>query len=125
MSALYGEVIAEHWRLPRNRGALEAPDVAGEELNPLCGDRVRIELKLEAGRIAEARFRGDACMVAVAAASLLTGMLRGLSLDEAALLSGEPLLAALQTPLRPSRLACAALPLQALKAGLALRRSGA
>jgi nitrogen fixation NifU-like protein len=116
---LYGEVIAEHWRRPRNQGALENPDAAHEDVNPLCGDRVRIEVKLDAqGRIAAARFRGDACMVAVASASLLTGMCQGLTAEEAAAFPQEQLLAALQAQIRPSRLACALLPLQVLRAAL-------
>ena len=119
MSALYGELIAEHYRRPRNRGPLEHPDAAHEAVNPLCGDRLRIELRIEAGKIAEARFRGDACMVATASASLLTERIRGLGLSEAAQLSAEQVLAALQTELRPSRIACALLPLEVLRGAVA------
>jgi len=119
MSDLFGAVISEHFRHPRNRGALESPDAAHEEFNPLCGDRIRMELKLEGDRVAAARFRGDACMVAIASASLLTGMVEGLSLDEAAQFPEERILAALKTELRPSRVGCARLPLQALRRALA------
>ena len=123
--ALYGALIAEHWKRPRNFGELPSPDAAHEGTNPLCGDRVRIELKLDAGRIALAHFRGDACMVATAAASLLTTMVRGLSLQEAAQLSRDTLVAALQAPLRPSRLACAALPLEVLREAISNHQRGA
>jgi nitrogen fixation NifU-like protein len=118
MSDVYGAVIAEHFRRPHNLGSLESPDAVHEELNPLCGDRIRIELKLDVGRVVAARFRGDACMVAVAATSLLTGMVVGLSLDEAAQFPEERLLAALETTLRPLRMQCARLPLQALRGAL-------
>jgi nitrogen fixation NifU-like protein len=119
MGELFGAVISEHFRHPRNRGALESPDAAHEEFNPLCGDRIRMELKVDGGRVVAARFRGDACMVATAAASLLTGMVEGVALDEAARFPEETLLAALEAELKPSRLACARLPLQALRGALA------
>jgi nitrogen fixation NifU-like protein len=119
MSALYGELISEHFRRPRNQGSFERADASHEELNPLCGDRVRIELRLCEGRIVEARFRGDACMVTIASASLLTERLRGLSLGEATQLSREEVLGALQTELRPARVVCALLPLEALRGALA------
>jgi nitrogen fixation NifU-like protein len=125
MSALYGEVIAEHFRRPRNQGSLERADAAHEELNPLCGDRVRIELRLSEGRIVEARFRGDACMVTIASASLLTERVRGLSLADASGLSRDEVLGALQTELRPARVACALLPLEALRGALARVPGGA
>jgi nitrogen fixation NifU-like protein len=125
MSALYGEVISEHFRRPRNQGSFERADASHEELNPLCGDRVRIELRLCEGRIVEARFRGDACMVTIASASLLTERLRGLSLGEATQLSREEVLGALQTELRPARVACALLPLEALRGALARAPGGA
>ncbi|HXN84263.1 MAG TPA: iron-sulfur cluster assembly scaffold protein [Myxococcales bacterium] len=125
MSALYGEVISEHFRRPRNQGSFERADAWHEELNPLCGDRVRIELRLSEGRIAEARFRGDACMVVVASASLLTERVRGLSMAEASRLSREEVLGALQTELRPARVPCALLPLEALRGALARAPGGA
>ncbi|TMA27017.1 MAG: iron-sulfur cluster assembly scaffold protein [Deltaproteobacteria bacterium] len=115
---IYGAVISEHYRRPRNQGALESPDAVHEGFNPLCGDRLRMEVKIEGGRIAAARFRGDACMVAIAAASLLTDFVRGLSIAEAAAFPREQLLAALEAPLRPSRLGCATLPLEVLRAAL-------
>jgi nitrogen fixation NifU-like protein len=119
MSSLYGPVVAEHFRNPRNRGELPSPDAAHEATNPLCGDRIRIELRIERGRISAARFRGEACMVAIAAASLLTGLLEGMPVQRAAALEEGALLAALETPLRPSRVGCATLPIQVLRGALA------
>ena len=117
---LYGEVIAEHWKRPRNHGPLPSgqPDVAREELNPLCGDRLRLELQLAGEVITEARFRADACMVATAAASLLTSALPGMPVAEAAGFTQERLLGLLGGPLRPARVACALLVLTALHQGL-------
>ena len=123
MSALYGPVIAEHARSPRNQGALAAPDVAGEATNPLCGDKIAFELRLQNGRVAEARFRGEGCMVALAAASVLTELVSGLTPEEAAALADGRLLAALQTELRPSRVSCATLALAALRQGFAKKQA--
>jgi nitrogen fixation protein NifU and related proteins len=125
MTGLYGEVIAEHFRRPRNQGRLESPDASHEDVNPLCGDRLRIELRIEAGRIAAARFRADACMVATAAASLLTGFVEGMSLEEAERFPRGRLLDALGTPLRPSRLSCATLSLDVLRGAIAHFGKGA
>jgi nitrogen fixation protein NifU and related proteins len=122
MSSLYGPVVADHFRNPRNRGELPSPDAAHEGLNPLCGDRIRIELRIDKGRIGAARFGGEACMVSLAAASLLTGMVQGLPLAEAAALPETALLEAIGTPLRPSRTGCATLPIQVLRAALAKAR---
>jgi nitrogen fixation protein NifU and related proteins len=119
MSSLYGSVVADHFRNPRNRGELPSADAAHEGVNPLCGDRIRIELRIDEGHIAAARFRGDACMVAVAAASLLTGIVEGMEVAQAEALDDARLLAALETPLRPSRIGCAMLPLQVLRGALA------
>ena len=121
---LYGARIAEHWKHPRNQGPLAAPDVTREELNPLCGDRLRLELEIGNEVIVEARFRGDACMVATAAASLLTEALRGMPVAEAARFSRERLLDLLGGPLRPARVACALLILTALHEGLRARAEG-
>lgn len=124
MSALYGDVVAAHARAPRNFGALASPDASCEDTNPLCGDRIRIDLRVEQGRIAEARFGGDACMVATAAASLLTGLVLGQELEAARAFPAAALLSALQAPLRPSRVACATLPLTVLQGALARLRGG-
>ncbi len=123
MSALYGKVIADHAKNPRNQGALATPDISHEGVNPLCGDRVTIELELTQGRISAARFRGEACMVALAGASVLTELVQGLTLGEAAALSSDQLLSALQATLRPSRINCATLALAVLRAGIGHRRS--
>jgi nitrogen fixation protein NifU and related proteins len=118
VSGLYGKVIDEHSKRPRNRGSLESPDAAHEDVNPLCGDRIRIEVRLEDGRIAEARFGGNACMVATASASLLTEMVRSLALSEVAALTVDSIVSQMHTELRPSRRSCAELPLSVLRFAL-------
>ena len=116
----YGEVILDHFRHPRNHGSLDSPDIAHEEVNPLCGDRVRIEVAIgDDGIVSAARFRGDLCMIAQAASSLLTEMIVGAAVDELSGFSEQRLLDALQAEIRPARLNCALLPLKVLKAGVA------
>jgi len=116
---LYGEVILEHFRHPRNYGSLDAPDFAHEDLNPLCGDRVRIEVAMaDDGTVREARFRGDLCMIAKAASSLLTEMIVGSPLDNIRNFPQERLIEALQSEIRPARLNCVLLPLDVLKSAV-------
>ena len=118
MRTMYSETLLDHFRHPRNQGALPGADIIDEGVNPLCGDRLRIEVKLEGGRVQLARFRGDACAIGTAAASLLTEKLRGLSLAEAEALRAADLVTALNAEIEPSRLKCAELPLNALHAGI-------
>ena len=118
MPALYSDVLLDHFRHPRNYGSLAAPDVSYESFNPLCGDRIRIELKLTQTTITEARFKGDACAISTAAASLLTELITGTQLEAVAALSDDQLIAALESNIQPARVQCALLPLEALRAGL-------
>ena len=117
---MYGEVILDHFRHPRNEGSLERPDIVHEDLNPLCGDRVRIELSIDDGVIRAARFRGDLCIIAKAASSMLTEMIAGARLDAVADLRQEELLGALHDEIPAGRRNCALLPLSVLKAGVRL-----
>jgi nitrogen fixation NifU-like protein len=124
MTWQYGETLFDHFRHPRNYGALPTPDVAYEDVNPLCGDRLRMELQVNADQtITAARFRGDACMISRAAASLLTELIQHWTLQQVERLSHETLLAGLKTTLRPHRVKCALLPLQIVQAGIAVYRT--
>ena len=120
MTLQYSATIVEHFRHPRNYGALPAPEVAYEDVNPLCGDRIRMELNISADQtIAMVRFRGDSCIISRAAASILTELIQGRTLQEVVVLPHEVLLTALHTTIRPARLKCALLPLHVLQAGIA------
>lgn len=115
----YGEMIQEHSRHPRNYGSLEAPDIRHEDENPLCGDRVRLELSLAGDdTVRAARFQGDLCMIAKAAGSLLTEMITGLPVDRLAEIPEQQLIDALHAEIRPSRRKCALLPLDVLQSGV-------
>jgi nitrogen fixation protein NifU and related proteins len=118
MPALYSDILLDHFRHPRNYGDLTAPDISYENLNPLCGDRIRIQVRINESIVEEARFKGDGCAISLAAASLLTEMIRGVRIDDLANLSGDRLIAALESDIKPTRIACALLPLEALRAGL-------
>lgn len=117
-SSFYRENLLDHYRNPRFHGQLEAPTVSREDLNPLCGDMIRIDLKLEEGVVADARFSGHGCAVSQAAASMLLEEVVGKSVDEVAALSRDDMLALLGVPLSPARLKCALLSLGVLRAGL-------
>lgn len=118
MPALYSDILLDHFRRPRNYGSLVAPDISNEQFNPLCGDRIRIELKLEQSSVNEARFKGDACAICTAAASLLTELILGKAIAQLTNLSDAELINALESNIQPARIQCALLPLQALREGL-------
>jgi len=121
--SLYSEVLLDHFRHPRNYGSLDEPDISQENFNPLCGDRIRIELKLDRAAIKEARFKGDGCAISTAAASLLTEMVTGLEIKAVAAISNEEMIAALESDIQPARIQCAVLALEALREALARKVS--
>ena len=118
MPALYSDILLDHFRHPRNYGSLAAPDISNEQFNPLCGDRIRIELKLDHSIVNEARFKGDGCAISTAAASLLTELILGADIADLAGISDDRLISALESDIQPARLQCALLPLLALREGL-------
>jgi len=118
MPVLYSDILLDHFRHPRNYGSLDAPDISNEQFNPLCGDRIRLELKLEQSKVSEARFKGDGCAISTAAASLLTEMVLGKDLEELTSMPDAQLISALESNIQPARLQCALLPLEALREGL-------
>jgi nitrogen fixation NifU-like protein len=118
MPAIYSNTLLDHFRHPRNYGSLDAPDISNEQFNPLCGDRIRIELRLNESIVNEARFKGDGCAISTAAASLLTEMILGKDIEDLTSMSDAQLISALESDIQPARLQCALLPLQALREGL-------
>lgn len=119
MTLPYNATIFEHFRHPRNYGALPSAHVTYEDVNPLCGDRIRMELKVDADQmITVARFRGDSCIISRAAASILTELIQGRALQEVEVLPQAQLVSALNTTIRPARMKCALLPLHVLQSGI-------
>ena len=124
MAALYSEIILDHFRNPRNYGSLPSPDISHEDVNPLCGDRIRIELKISCGVVEAARFKGDGCAISLAAASILTELILGADVTQGDPVSPDQLLSSLASDIKPARIKCALLPLQALRSGIRLYNQG-
>jgi len=112
---LYSDVIRDRWRKPRHRGDLPGANAVAEDVNPLCGDRVRMMLAVAPeGRIAEARFVGDSCAICTASADVVADLVTGRTRSEAQALDVSDILAVLQAEIRPTRMRCATLPLSVL-----------
>jgi nitrogen fixation protein NifU and related proteins len=119
-NALYSDVIRDRWRRPRHRGDMANPTTVAEDVNPLCGDRVRLALRIEAGTVAEARFTGDSCAICTASADVVSELATGRSTAEAGRLVAADVLEVLRADVRPTRLRCVTLPISVL--GMALAR---
>jgi nitrogen fixation NifU-like protein len=133
-SALYQQVVLDHYRRPRHRGALDGCTHAADGANPLCGDRLRVELLCEDGRIVRLGFAGEACAIATASASMLGDLVSSLPSAEVAAFSARfshmiesgvedhglgELNAMRELQRYPSRRKCALLPWATLSAALA------
>lgn len=89
LTDLYQEIILDHNRRPRNYGALPGADRSAEGYNPLCGDQIRVTLRLEGDRVADLAFAGEGCAISRASASVMTAALRGQSVESARALLDE------------------------------------
>jgi len=117
--AFYTDKILEHARRPRKFGRVVDPDVQFEELNPLCGDRIRVELRLgNGGQILEARFSGEMCAIAKGSASILFESLEGRIVNAIAAISNAEILESLAGDIPKNRIQCALLPISALRGAL-------
>jgi len=118
MEDLYRENILDHYQNPRNYGTLNDPDISYEDDNPLCGDVIRLDIKLDdENRISQVAFSGEGCAISQASASMLTEEILGKSLDEVKQMGKDDILEMLGIQLGPVRLKCALLSLKVLKAG--------
>ena len=115
----YGSAITEHFRRPRNYGPLPNATAVAECVNPLCGDRVRLAILIDSGAVADARFTANACAICIAAASLLTERLRGMSTVDVARIGNADVLSLLESSVPSARRRCSTLPLEALHRALA------
>ncbi len=113
--AAYSDLVRDHFQNPRNAGEIADADATGYETNPVCGDTMRLTLRLNGGRIVEARFQTSGCPAAIAASSVCTEMIRGLSLAEAEALTKEDYAAALGG-LPPGKMHCSVLAADAVRA---------
>lgn len=119
MDNLYRELIIDRFKNPLMRGELDPHDYSYEDDNPLCGDRIRIDVRVDAdNKITEAAFSGEGCAISLASADLLVESVVGKDLDEVKGLSKDDVLEMLGIELGPVRLKCALLSLKVLKAGV-------
>ncbi|OGG16931.1 hypothetical protein A3D77_06010 [Candidatus Gottesmanbacteria bacterium RIFCSPHIGHO2_02_FULL_39_11] len=126
MDSLYRDYILDHYRHPQNFGTLENPDGASEEVNELCGDRIKMQIKFRISnfefRIKDVKFYGEGCAIMIASASMLTEKVKGLKEDEIMKLNTDSVLEILGIELTPNRIKCAVLPLEALQKSLILAK---
>ncbi len=118
MEDLYRENILDHYGHPRNQGKLEDADIACEWDNPVCGDVVRLYIRLNGDVVQEARFEGEGCVISMASASMFTEEIKGKTLAELRALQDEDMFRMLGITLGPARANCGLLPLRVLQAGL-------
>lgn len=119
MDDFYRENILDHYKNPRNFGRMKNPDIFYEEENPFCGDKIGMEIKwkIENGKwkiVKDVKFYGEGCAISMATASMLTGKVKGKSLQEIKKLKPKDILKLLGVNLTPTRLKCALLPLEVL-----------
>ena len=120
MEDLYRDNLLDHYENPRHHGTIEGADVSHEEDNPLCGDRIRIDVKLTEDHtgIASIAFSGDGCIISQAAASMLMEAVADKSLMDVQKLERQDVLDMIGVPLTAARVKCALLGLKVLKAGI-------
>lgn len=116
MDDFYKEYILDHYRNPRNFGHLARVDATAEDLNPLCGDTIKMELALDAqGRVEDVKFSGKGCAISQASASMLTESVKGMKLEDVARLPQDAVLENVGIGISPTRMKCAMLGLKVLK----------
>ena len=115
---LYQQTVMDHYRNPRNRGAIACPDFISDLHNPSCGDSIAIQGTISLGRLAEVAFYGSGCVISQAAASLLTTTCKGKQINEIKAVDKNTMLELLGIELGPTRLKCALLALDALHQGI-------
>jgi nitrogen fixation NifU-like protein len=112
----YKEYILEHYRQPRNFGHLEGATASAEDLNPLCGDRLRFEMKVnDQGVVEDVRFTGRGCAISQASASMLTETIKGMKLEDVAKMDKQVVLDNVGIGISAARMKCATLGLKVAK----------
>ena len=116
MDDFYKEYILEHYRQPRNFGHLEGATATAEDLNPLCGDRLRFEMKVnDQGVVEDVRFTGRGCAISQASASMLTETIKGMKLEDVAKMDKQVVLDNVGIGISAARMKCATLGLKVAK----------
>jgi nitrogen fixation protein NifU and related proteins len=119
MDDFYREIIIDHYKNPLHKGHIEESDYTFEDENPLCGDHIQIELKVDSTQnVIDAKFNGQGCAISISAADLLLDSIIGKPVEELKTLSKKDILDLLGIDLSPVRLKCALLSLKVLKAAV-------
>ncbi len=118
---LYQENILDHYENPSNQGRLENPDLEFRDLNPLCGDEVCIQARLDDHQnLAEVCFEGKGCVISLASASMLMEEVEGKNIEDIKQMDRQDVLDLLGIPLTAMRIKCAMLPLRTLEKAIHL-----
>jgi nitrogen fixation protein NifU and related proteins len=116
MDELYREYILDHYKYPHNWGELEHADLEFHDLNPLCGDELKVQLAIDDdGRIEDVRFSGHGCAISQAAASMTSDEVKGMKIDDLLRLDRSFVLDLLGIDISATRMKCALLSLKVLK----------
>jgi nitrogen fixation NifU-like protein len=116
MDALYREAILDHYKHPHNFGELDDADLEAEDNNPLCGDELKVQLKVgDDGRVETIRFSGQGCAISQASASMISDEIEGMTVDELRRLDKGAILELLGIDISATRMKCALLSLKVLK----------
>ncbi len=115
--SLYSEKVMEHFKNPRNVGEIENPDGIGHVGNPVCGDIMELYIKVNNGTIVDAKFKTFGCGAAIATSSMVTEMVKGMSIEEALEVSNRAVAEALDG-LPPIKMHCSVLAEEALKSAV-------
>jgi nitrogen fixation protein NifU and related proteins len=117
MDDLYREEILQHYKRPHNWGPMDAPDLEAEDHNPLCGDQLKVMLKVDDdGKVDEVRFEGHGCAISQASASMASDEVKGMPVDDLLRLDRSFVLDLLGIDISATRMKCALLSLKVLKA---------
>lgn len=115
---IYKEHIIDLYKNPHNKGILENFTHESLKNNPLCGDEIKLQLKIKENKIIDVKFEGVGCTISLASTSMLTDKIKNMFVNDAKKLTKEDILEMLHIPISSVRLNCALLPLDALKEAL-------
>ena len=119
---LYTEIIIDEGKNPQNEGKLENPDISQHDANPMCGDSITLQMKIDDNSVSDIKWHGDGCTICKACTSVLTQLVKGKNIDYAKNLKKEELLSELGLHYlikqSPVRIKCALLSMKSLKLGL-------
>jgi nitrogen fixation NifU-like protein len=114
----YNAILLDHFNHPRNMGEMDCPDGVGQATNPACGDTMRLFIRVEGNRIAEAKFLSFGCAAAIASSSMTTEMIQGKTVEETLMITKEMVSEALGG-LPPTKMHCSVLAEDAIRAAVA------